>query len=178
MLASCEHLCLSKFQANYLYFQHERFFDALIGKETSSFCYVSKGFVTFETVTKKTTANPGDFLYMPCGMRYTSSWVGNPHIEFFGIDFQFKKCNNVRFDQQFDFIKIPAMSNINVGRLVQSIRNESRSNEPNQLNAISKFYQLFSMALPYLTKTNPLELPAPIQTAVSYIEKNLKRIFL
>lgn len=172
MIENCEQLCLSLFYMKKYCYKSSNFYDARIGKKISSFCFVSEGSVTIETATNKIYADSGDLLYMPCGIRYCSNWLGNPEIEFYGIDFQFKKDNNVRFDHQFDLQKIESRSVAKFREAVESMYKNYKSNNEDQLLAISEFYGLFHQVMPCLTKINSMEIPLSLQKALSFIEQH------
>ena len=66
----------------------------LSGKPLSSFCQVIKSDVSFYTEDGLVTAGPGDFIYMPDGIRYYSRWTGYPEIEFISTFFRLTGLQN------------------------------------------------------------------------------------
>lgn len=167
--------------------QNENIYQAPpLGKELSSFCLVLKSNVTFTTEDGIVTAGPGDFLYMPDGIQYSSHWIGNPDIEFLSsffrlaglkyteekFDNDWAKRLNRPIDQQIAFQNIKELGGFRMQKQMEMLQHLSRKNPAELLQILSILYDMFSQVYPYLKMRKTKKHPDALEPALMHIDAN------
>lgn len=167
--------------------EHENIYHAPpLGKELSSFCLVLKSSVTFTTEDGVVTAEPGDFLYMPDGIQYSSHWIGNPEIEFISSFFRLTGTKQMDdafsndalkqisrpIDQQIAFQNIKELGGFKMQKQMERLQTLQRQNPQDLLQALSVLYDIFSQVYPYLKMRKKKKHPESIEPALTHIDAN------
>jgi len=167
--------------------QYENIYHAPpLGKELSSFCLVLSSNVTFTTEDGIVTAAPGDFLYMPDGIQYSSHWIGNPEIEYISTFFRLTGTKQSEgtsdsdmlkrlsrpIDQQIAFQNIKEMGGYQMQKQMEELQTLQRRNPQDLLQALSVLYGIFSQVYPYLKMRKKKKHPEALEPALAYIDAN------
>lgn len=157
-----------------------------LGKELSSFCLVLKSTVTFTTEDGIVTAEPGDFLYMPDGIQYSSHWIGYPDIEFISTflrlagtreaDDTFSndvlKRMSRPIDQQIAFQNIKELDGFRMKNQMEALQTLNRHIPQELLKALSILYDIFSQVYPFLKMRKTKKRPDALEPALAHIDAN------
>lgn len=167
--------------------QYENIYHAPpLGKELSSFCLVLKSNVTFTTEDGVVTAEPGDFLYMPDGIQYSSHWIGFPDIEYISSFFRLTGTKqfddtfsndvlnrlNRPIDQQIAFQNIKELGGYQMKTQMETLQRLHRPNPQELLQALSVVYDIFSQIYPYLKMRKTKKHPEALEPALEHIDAN------
>lgn len=127
--------------------------------------YVKKGHAKFLYKGQTLYAHEGDLIYIACYTKYHSVWIGNPDIEFYAIDFDFKNHSTLS-EYQFQIIKnYPSDLLSKIYESYQDL----------YFLSVSYFYQLLDDIYKKL-KSLPKPIPyTTIEPAVEYIENNFNQ---
>lgn len=169
----------------YFHLLNESFYQAPpLGKETSTFCLLLKGRVTFTTEDGTVTAQEGDLVYLPDGIHYSSYWTGEPDIEFISTFFRLTgvQSQNDAFsdehifkhpirpiDQQIAFQNIKALGNFRMEKQMRELLTLNHAQPANLLRALSILYDIFSQVYPYLEMRKSKQYPNALEPALSHI---------
>lgn len=134
---------------------------SLLLQGTGRFCFGSN----------EVTIVPGDLIYIPPFVPYTSYWSSIPsvsdEIEFYVIEFDIAKFNPAGYDLQ----KIEKFRDRNIFDKLYKVSGESRD-----FASTGIFYDIFQTMADRLIPTKNKDL-FKIQPALDYIEENLTRDF-
>lgn len=162
------------------------------GKPLSSFCQIVKSDVSFYTEDGVVTASPGDFVYMPDGIRYYSHWTGYPEIDFISTFFRLTGLQNTEtgeraaerdnqfskalstahrsFDQQIAFQKIEELGNFRMKKQMEALLECDRHDPVQHMRALSILYDIFSQAYPYLKMREPQKRFDLLEPALNHLD--------
>lgn len=167
--------------------QYENIYHAPpMGKELSSFCQVLKSNVTFTTEDGIVTAEPGDFVYMPDGIQYSSHWIGNPEIEYLSTFFRLTGTKQLGdsfsngaleqlsrpIDQQIAFQNIKELGGYQMQEQMEMLQKLHQQNPQDLLQALSVLYGIFSQVYPYLKMRKKKKHPEALEPALAHIDAN------
>lgn len=167
--------------------QYENIYHAPpMGKELSSFCQVLKSNVTFTTEDGIVTAEPGDFVYMPDGIQYSSHWIGNPEIEYLSTFFRLTGTKQLGdsfsngaleqlsrpIDQQIAFQNIKELGGYQMQEQMEMLQKLHQQNPQELLQALSVLYGIFSQVYPYLKMRKKKKHPEALEPALAHIDAN------
>ena len=167
--------------------QYENIYHAPpMGKELSSFCQVLKSNVTFTTEDGIVTAEPGDFVYMPDGIQYSSHWIGNPEIEYLSTFFRLTGTKQLGdsfsngaleqlsrpIDQQIAFQNIKELGGYQMQEQMEMLQKLHQHNPQDLLQALSVLYGIFSQVYPYLKMRKKKKHPEALEPALAHIDAN------
>ena len=167
--------------------QYENIYHAPpMGKELSSFCQVLKSNVTFTTEDGIVTAEPGDFVYMPDGIQYSSHWIGNPEIEYLSTFFRLTGTKQLGdsfsngaleqlsrpIDQQIAFQNIKELGGYQMQEQMKMLQKLHQQNPQDLLQALSVLYGIFSQVYPYLKMRKKKKHPEALEPALAHIDAN------
>ncbi len=170
--------------------KHENTYHAPpLGKKLSTFCLVLKSNVTFTTEDGIVTAGPGDFLYMPDGIHYSSHWIGSPDIDYIssffrltGLRYREDKFStdalehfNRPIDQQIAFQNIKELGNFRMQKQMETLHSLHQQNPAELLQSLSILYDIFSQVYPYLKMRKSKKRPDALEPALSHIDANFIR---
>ncbi len=153
---------LSKYEIFYHHFQNLHsavpeiiFNDPCIG-------YVKKGKAKFLYKGKTLYAKEGDLIYIAYGTKYQSLWYGYPDVEWYQIIFDFKSKYTF-YDYRFQILeKYPS-------ELFDKMF-DSYTSSP--MLSVSYFYALLNDIYAKMKTSPPTKHHSPIDSAISYLEKN------
>jgi len=167
--------------------QYENIYHAPpLGKELSSFCLVLKSNVTFTTEDGIVTAEPGDFLYMPDSVQYSSRWIGSPDIEFISSFFRLTGTKQLDdlfsndvlkrlsrpIDQQIAFQNIKELGGFRMQKQMETLQMLNRKNPQELLQSLAVLYDIFSQVYPYLKMRKTKKHPEALEPALVHIDAN------
>lgn len=161
---------LSSFSASHSFYPHMHFCDARTGKQQTSIGYIAQGSVTMKTAGMEINAAAGDLIYIPDGVKYTSSWSGDPNVEFYSVHFDFSHLRETRIDRIFTIQTIHKDKTGDLGDTVRSIFENYEKDDASRLLALSFFYRLWSVILPHLCTNEKIIFSQPIKMALDFIE--------
>ena len=170
-----EQLCISSLSVQLTEYDNVHHFETRDRKIHNSIGYILNGSVEFSMPFGKFTANEGDLIFIPEGIRYISHWDGAPLIRFYSVHFLLPKTTtNIWRSMQPQ--RLENLPREQLGKLIERMFELSQGTEENHLMTYSLFYQLAASILPHMA-TNPTRIPpAPLQTAIAYMEENYATI--
>lgn len=161
---------LSSFSVTHSFYPHKHFCDARTGKQQTSIGYISEGSVVLKTAGREITAEKGDMIYLPDGVKYTSSWTGAPSVEFFSVHFDFSHLRETRIDRIFPIQAIKKEQTGDLGDIFMLMLEKYEKDDAERLLALSNFYLLWSRILPHLCSGEKISFSPSITLALEYIE--------
>ncbi len=160
---------LSSFSSTHFSYQHKEISVAKNGKQNTRIGYIEKGSVVIKASGGEICAGPGDILYLPGGVKYTTVWTGTPNIEFFSVDFYFNHPEEIRPDQDFCLQMIEKDNSEDIGNIIRKIYEYYEKDDEQRFLSLSNFYILWSKMLSKLrAKEKPAFSPA-IAKALEFI---------
>ena len=168
---------LSSFSAAHSFYPRKHFCDARSGKEKTTISYIAKGSVTISTAGAEIKAEAGDLIYQPDGIKYTSTWKGEPDVEFYSIHFDFLHLRETRIDRAFALQSIKKETSGDAGEIIVRIFKNYEKDDNERLIALSDFYLLWSKILPLLDANIKSEFSASVALALEYIEAEYLKNF-
>lgn len=162
---------LSSFSASHSLYPINHFCDARNGKEKTTISYITKGSVIISTAGEEIKAEAGDIIYQPDGIKYTSSWKGDPDVEYYSIHFDFLHLRETRIDRTFALQSISNGKDPCIGDLIVKIFENYEKEGSDRLLSLSDFYLLWSKILPLLDESKKIIFSSAVTSALEYIEK-------
>lgn len=168
---------LSSFSSTHSFYPHNHFCDARTGKQQTSIGYIVSGSVTLKTAGREISASAGDLIYLPDGVKYTSTWTGDPNVEFFSVHFDFSHLRETRIDRTFVIQAISKEQTGDLGMIFRLIFQNYEKDDEERLLALSDFYLLWSKLLPHLYASEKISFSPQITSALEFIEAEYLRDF-
>ncbi|MBQ2708909.1 MAG: helix-turn-helix domain-containing protein, partial [Clostridia bacterium] len=154
---------------------HHHAFDFGTIKRCPTVAVVQRGIGEFRQVGRTVTAEPGDLVFIPRGIRYHSVWRGTPDIRFFGFhilsDAAFHSNENDIPLQRIDALSGSAA----ILRAQEILRMAAESDTGEKLRAISRFIDLYADVQAHLQHETPVKYHSALFAAMKYIEENFTR---
>ena len=138
-------------------FTVSHFCDGSAGLKSSSFGYALHGGTRIDCGGVTLDIPEGSFFYLTAGVRYRSNWTGAPEIEYFMLHMESFQTP----EQLYKPARIDPLSN----QAALELLLQAEKGGP---LALSRFYELLAMALPYLEKQSSTR-SAAVETAVGFI---------
>lgn len=176
ILRTLQHLCLEEFKINLYTYNKFYFSGNSSGTFWSALYYQVEGEMEFQCDFYTVTIKAGDFFYIPEKYRYIHVSTSGP-VKFYIISFSFKKTQGNYFDSKYDLTKINAFPSEEIKEKFDDIFNDFIIDDCSKLNAVAKFYVLFSKVLPHLSDSKPFMLHPALHKAIEYINQNLTTNF-
>lgn len=163
---------LSSFSSTHTFHPHSHFCDARTGKQKTSIGYISCGSAVIRTAGREITAKEGDLIYLPDGLKYTSTWTGNPNVEFYSVHFDFFPVRETRIERTFDVQAVSSENTGDLGEHFKRIFENYEREDSERLLALSEFYLVWSKLLPCLAAKEHIVFSPQVTLAVEFIEAN------
>lgn len=170
-----EQLCISTLSVHAVSYDNTHHFETRNRKIHNSFAYISKGSVQFSTMTEQVSANEGDLVFVPEGIRYVSHWDGHPQICFYNLHFLMPK-KSMNMWRSMKLQRIDGAPNQQICELIEKMCACAQGDDVEHLRAFGFFYEFLSLVLPYMKSNLKSNFPLPLQTAIAYIEENYTTI--
>ena len=165
-------LCMTELRVEHTVFSRVNYFEAVEGRQDSSFIYIVKGSVILNAMGQRLAADIGSLLYIPEGQRYSAVWQGMPEIEYYAFHIISKTYDLTNTDR-YAIQRIDLLSTPDTGALFHSVFDLFATEERIQkVRAIGMYYQFYADVLPHLHPMPPIKYNAALLTAIAYIEQN------
>lgn len=169
-----ENLNIATLSVQVSQYEEMHHFEVKKRKVHNSFGLILCGSVTLSTLTETITAQEGDLLFIPEGIRYVSHWEGRPHIRFISLHFRMQSPRSTVFRSE----RIQKIEQVDgeLRGIFLSLAEGKRETEAEDLAAISQFYRLCALTYPTLSHQFHSKLPPALQNVLEYIGENYCRI--
>jgi len=154
----------------------EHYFEPQKGKIYNSFGFIESGSALFRTPTDTVEAGPGDFVFIPEGLKYCSIWSATEKIVFYSIHFR-SEITDSPFWASLCLQKVGCLSGgVCAGRVKELYRLCGSGDFADQLKGYSLFYSLAAEAVGDMKTRVPAGLPEALNKATSYIDANYRTV--
>ena len=170
-----EELCIASLSVHLVEFNNAHHFETRNRKIHNSFGYILDGSMQFSMFSEQFTAQKGDLIFIPEGIRYISHWDGDPSIRFYNLHFTMPK-KTINPWRSMHPQRLKCEDSQVFREMMDEMYRLSRGDDASHLRAYGMFYELVSRALP-LMEVNPTRMPpASLREAISYIEEHYATI--
>ena len=114
----------------------------------------------------------GDIIFVPINSTYISTWYGNPDISYISLHFTFNFPSAFSRQHNFKLQKIKLNNFDHTKDIFQYILNNYNGQNLNQLDVLSKFYEVLSYIYPQLKTVKTKSINENLTVAIEYIENN------
>ena len=141
-----------------------------LGASFNFFAVIKSGYAILTSSDKRVELYPGELLYIPRGLVYTSEWYGENGCVFYSMPFTFRYLSE---NSAYELQKI-SPENMNF-RLIFDKIYDCRTNE--QAKSLSLFYELYGEAAGRLEKSELSFDNSRVSLAVRYMESHVAENF-
>ena len=141
-----------------------------LGANTNYFAVIKSGHAVLTSRNKRVELYPGELLYIPRGLPYTSEWYGDGGCVFYSMPFVFRYLSE---NSAYELQKISPEKE-NFRELFDTIY-ESKDTEP--AKSLSLFYQLYGDVASRLEKRELSFDNSCVSVAVRYMEAHVAEDF-
>ncbi|NLO35020.1 MAG: AraC family transcriptional regulator [Clostridiaceae bacterium] len=156
-------------------FLHRHTHRPAMGNQNESIGLLLAGTVDIVSARTRFTAGPGDLIYIPRDLAYTSTWAGSPQISFYSLRFTFARPRLApetgAVPSRYHLQKINGHDDA-IPALFEQLHSECNKKDGSPGQALSVFYQLFTQLTPMLRQEEPETGNSPVQRAVRALETN------
>ena len=168
-------LCISYLSIHCSEYISEHHFDVHSPKISNSIGFITKGCVEFVTSTTRISAQEGDLIYIPEGVRYVSHWHGTPKICFYSIHFRPLETA-VPLWRKIPISKISPADPDGVREKIECMVAFSQAELEVQAKAYALYYQLAALILEAFPEQDIRRLPEALDNALSYANEHFTQV--
>ena len=150
-------------------FNLHHFCDGSAVKSHSSIGYVVRGGSHLVTDNITLDLKSGDCFYLPVGIRYRSDWTGFDDIEYYIIHVS---TLSDRAGTLYSASLLRELSTPETLTVIKSIAADLDGDLTKQFAAVSRFYDLYAKAIPYLTPVSKSKRNPVLTMAIQYIREH------
>ena len=146
-----------------------------LGNPNESIGLLVQGTVDIVSAKDRFTAGPGDLIYIPQDMAYTSTWKGSPQISFYSLRFTYARprlASEAGAALGRACLQKISGSGDTIPALFTQLHAAFHSDDGNPGTALGLFYQLFAQLSPQLRYENQDPDSSPVQRAVHALDMN------
>ncbi len=118
------------------------------------------------------TVKKGDIIFVPIGSTYASHWSGAEGALYISAHFSFEAHGLFSRNKKIEIQKVTLPDDPELKNKFTKMHEAYNGKKPQQLAALSIFYDIISMVYPKLAYTKTSLMDKRIETAVMYIEKH------
>lgn len=126
---------------------------------------------------KTVTVEEGDIIFVPMGSTYASYWSGTSGVLYISAHFSFETHDLFSRNKKIEIQKVTLEGYPELKSKFEKMHEANDGKKPQQLAALSIFYDIVSMVYPELEYTKTTLMDKRIETAVTYIEKHFTESF-
>ncbi len=169
---------MTEFHIANIRFDDPMYFDADVGQEHSAFIFVLKGNVTLHSAHLSVSADEGDLLFIPEGIRYSVLWRGAPEIEYYSIRIIARQVDISNSVGGFALQKVELPSDLNVGTTIAEIYDLfEQADRIHMLQGLGLYYCLYAKILPCLKEAEGNAYSDAVMLATAYIDLHFTEDF-
>lgn len=136
-----------------------------LGAPRNFFAMIIKGHATFTSSEGEVSLYPGELLYIPKGLVYTSKWFGEGECHFYSLGFTFRHFSeNARFALQKLTVTQLANAGLDKPFFEAALGDEWQS--------LALFYYLYGKAAPHLLPRTKVAHASEISPALRFMEED------
>ncbi|MGM9684027.1 MAG: helix-turn-helix domain-containing protein [Eubacteriales bacterium] len=126
---------------------------------------------------KTVTVQKGDIIFVPIGSMYASHWSGSDGALYISAHFSFETHDLFSRNKKIEIQKVTLPDYPDLKRKFEKMHEAYSGKKPQQLAALSVFYDIISMVYPNLSYTKTPLMDKRIEASVMYIEKHFTEPF-
>ncbi len=131
----------------------------------------------FKFDNKTVTVEKGDIIFVPMGSTYSSHWSGSDGALYISAHFSFENHELFSRNKKIEIQKVTLPDDPDLKIKFDKMHEAYSGKKPQQLAALSIFYDILGMVYPKLSYTQTTLMDKRIEAAVMYIEKHFTENF-